>query len=107
MILLLAVWILICLLIEIHEIGTNSTKITTNITNMTKPKIKGYYQPTPTRWRKIGDSILFAGTTMTGYGIINESHTFALVSLAMTVIGKTLTNFFTEDELSDSSDNIR
>jgi len=94
MILLLAVWILICLLMEIYNY------------DMTKPKIKGYYQPTPTRWRKIGDSILFAGTTMTGYGIIHESHTFALVSLALTVIGKTLTNFFTEDDPSDSSDNI-
>lgn len=98
MIILLAVWILICLLIEIHEIGTNSTMI--------KTKMKRYYQPVPKKWRKIGDSILFAGTTMTGYGIIHESHTFALISLALTVIGKTLTNFFTEDEPSDRSDNI-
>lgn len=94
MIPLLAVWILICLLMELYNY------------DMTKPKIKRYYQPTPKKWRKLGDSILFAGTTMTGYAIMNESHTFALISLSLTVLGKTLTNFATDDDTSDSSDNI-
>jgi hypothetical protein len=63
-----------------------------------KIMLKKYYQPTPKSWRKLGDAILFAGTSMTGYAIFNESHTFTLISLLLTIIGKTLTNFFTDVE---------
>jgi len=64
---------------------------------MTKPKLKRYYQPTPVRLRKIGDSILYAGTTMTGYAIFSESKWFAIISLVLTVLGKTLTNCYTDE----------
>jgi len=64
---------------------------------MTKTKLKRYYQPTPKRWRKVGDSILFAGMTMTGYAIFGEDKWFAIISLVLTVAGKTITNLFTDD----------
>ena len=60
-------------------------------------KLKKYYQPTPKPWRKVGDSILFAGMTMTGYAIFSEDKWFAIVSLILTVAGKTITNLFTDD----------
>lgn len=67
---------------------------------MKKTILKKYYQPTPKSWRKIGDAILFIGTSMTGYAIFNESQTFTLVSLVLTILGKAVTNFFTEVEES-------
>ena len=57
----------------------------------------GYWKPTPKRWRMIGDSILFAGTTITGYAIYQDNHLFTLISLILTVLGKAITNFATEE----------
>lgn len=58
----------------------------------------GYWKPTPKKWRIIGDTILFAGTTITGYSIYTENHTFTLISLVLTVFGKAITNFATEKD---------
>jgi hypothetical protein len=64
---------------------------------MSKTKRKPYYKPTSVKWRKVGDSILFTGMTMTGYAIFGEDKWFAIISLILTVAGKTITNLFTDD----------
>lgn len=61
----------------------------------------GYWKPTPKKWRKVGDSILLAGTTITSYAILSEDKIFAVVSLILTVVGKIITNFANEDDAQD------
>lgn len=57
-----------------------------------------YWHPTPVFWRKVGDAILGLGTTFTGYEILMQNQQWALVSLVITWLGKTITNFATEDQ---------
>jgi hypothetical protein len=66
---------------------------------MDKIKIKSaYYAPTPKKWRKLGDALLAIGTTLTGYAIADDwDKGLQISSLILTVFGKFLTNFFTED----------
>jgi hypothetical protein len=56
-----------------------------------------YWQPTPKKWRKLGDSLLAAGTAVTGWAIMDEHKIIAVGALIATVAGKFLTNFFKED----------
>lgn len=57
-----------------------------------------YSSPTPKKWRKIGDALLAVSTTITTYAIADEWNKYATLSaLIMGVIGKFLTNFFSED----------
>lgn len=60
--------------------------------------MKSYYKPTPVFWRKIGDAILGLGTTFTGYEILMQNESWALVSLVITWLGKTITNFASSPE---------
>jgi hypothetical protein len=71
--------------------------------------LKNYYAPTPIIWRKIGDTILLAGTTLSSYVMVQyeqfqflypqaDLRTIVTASFVMTVIGKCLTNFFTVPE---------
>lgn len=62
-------------------------------------KIKNYYKPTPIKWRKLGDALLGASTTITGFAIYNEVKWIAYVALSIGVIGKFLSNFFTEENV--------
>lgn len=60
-------------------------------------KLKGYYKPTPKKWRKIGDALLGVSliaipAELSGYPWISISVFF------IGVIGKFLTNFFSDDE---------
>jgi len=62
-----------------------------------KTKIKhGYYSPTPIKWRKLGDALLAVSTAITGYAMYEDIKWVALTALLTGVIGKFLTNFFTE-----------
>ena len=57
-----------------------------------------YYAPTPKKWRKLGDALLAIGVTLTGYAIADDwDKAIQIASLILTVLGKFLTNFFTED----------
>ena len=56
-----------------------------------------YYSPTPQRWRKLGDALLGVSTTITGFAIFEEAKWVAIAALLAGVIGKFLTNFFSED----------
>lgn len=55
-----------------------------------------YMKPTPKKWRKIGDSCLAISSFITGYGILGDNQWLALSGLLFGVIGKFLTNFFSE-----------
>lgn len=57
-----------------------------------------YSSPTPKKWRKIGDALLAVSTTITTYAIADEWNKYATLSaLILGVVGKFLTNFFSED----------
>jgi len=58
---------------------------------------RNYYNPTPKRWRKLGDALLGVSTTITGFAIYEEAKWVAIVALIAGVVGKFLTNFFGED----------
>lgn len=52
-----------------------------------------YWQPTPKKWRKIGDSLLIASTFANTFEIVREDHEIAIAILIVGVIGKFITNF--------------
>ena len=57
-----------------------------------------YLSPTPKKWRKIGDALLGVSTIVTTYAIADEwSKYIQLSALILGVVGKFLTNFFSED----------
>lgn len=59
--------------------------------------MKNYYAPTPKKWRKLGDALLGVSTTITTFAIIEEMKWIAITALVLGVIGKFLSNFFTEE----------
>ncbi len=62
-----------------------------------KLQFKGYYEPTPHLFRKIGDTLLAMSAMVTGYAISEENKIVAYVFLGIGVVGKALSNFFTEE----------
>lgn len=64
-------------------------------------QVKHYYnKPTSARWRKLGDALLGVSTTITGFAIYSEIKWVAISALVLGVVGKFLTNFFSEDTTS-------
>lgn len=57
-----------------------------------------YTLPTPARWRKIGDSLLLIGGSLTAYMIEHNDHDMARVALVCTILGKVITNFAAEEK---------
>jgi hypothetical protein len=66
--------------------------------NITKMK-QNYWHPTPKKWRKLGDALLAVSTAITGFALYENVKWVALTALITGVIGKFLTNFFTEEEV--------
>jgi hypothetical protein len=66
---------------------------------VTKFSMKSYWAPTPNKMRKIGDSLLgiFSITSMSS--MIMDNKTLAITSLIIGVVGKVLTNFFSEESV--------
>lgn len=62
-----------------------------------KFKLKSYFAPTPKLFRMIGDSLLSVGSLLTGYQILCDQKTLALISLTLTIIGKFVTNLASLD----------
>lgn len=60
-------------------------------------KLKSYWEPTPKFARAIGDALLSVGTIITAYNISTDDKTVALTCLISMVVGKFITNFFSED----------
>ena len=71
-------------------------KIKKNIENMVKNAHSNYSSPTPKKWRKLGDALLGASTTITGFAIYEEAKWVAITALVLGTVGKFLTDFFTE-----------
>lgn len=62
-----------------------------------KFKLKSYFAPTPKLFRMIGDTLLSVGSLLTGYQILCNEKTLALISLTLTILGKFLTNLASLD----------
>lgn len=62
--------------------------------------LKKYWQPTPKKWRKIGDALLAVSLFATPYPIVANNELLAIISLSLGIIGKFLTNFFSHDQSS-------
>ena len=61
-------------------------------------KLKGYYASTPVKMRKLGDALLAISTMVTTYAIADGMEKWVQLSALLAgVIGKFLTNFFSEE----------
>lgn len=60
--------------------------------------IKGYYEPTPSNIRKIGDGLQYISQVATGISIVNEKPQIGLIVMIIGSIGKILSNFFVEEK---------
>lgn len=69
-------------------------------TKVLSMKPSNYYKPTPKKWRTLGDTLLGVSTTITGYSLYVDLKWVAAVALGLGVLGKFLTNFFTDDSSS-------
>lgn len=58
--------------------------------------MKNYYKPTPVKWRKIGDSLLMIGSTVTGFSAFTMPPIVTAIAAGLTCLGKIITNFTTE-----------
>lgn len=66
---------------------------------MAKASIKNYAKNTPVFWRKVGDSVLIFGTTLTATFAGMEIHKEWIIAAAiLTAVGKMITNLFSDDE---------
>jgi len=59
--------------------------------------LRNYYRPTPKKWRKLGDTLLGVSTLITTFAVYENVHWVAITALITGVVGKFLTNFFTEE----------
>jgi hypothetical protein len=58
-----------------------------------------YLAPTPKKMRKLGDALLAVSTTIATYAIAEDMmKSIQISALLLGVVGKFLSNFFTEDE---------
>lgn len=71
----------------------------------TKLAFKGYYTPTPMLFRKLGDALLGVSAMVQTYAIVEEIKWLAITFLFIGVVGKFLSNFFTEIEQKRGSNN--
>jgi hypothetical protein len=60
---------------------------------------KRYFQPTPKRIRVFGDSLAAAGTFGAGIAVLNGHPIVGTVVMIVAVVGKFISNFFTEEEV--------
>lgn len=57
-----------------------------------------YTSPTPKKWRKVGDALLSVSTLLSTYSIADDWGKGVSIAMIITgVVGKFLTNFFSED----------
>jgi chloramphenicol 3-O-phosphotransferase len=58
---------------------------------------KHYFAPTPKRMRVLGDSLAAAGTFASGIVILNGHPIAGTIVMVVAVIGKFISNFFTDE----------
>lgn len=59
--------------------------------------LKSYFEPTPKRMRVLGDSLAGAGTFGAGIVILNGHPVAGTIVMVVAVIGKFISNFFTDE----------
>lgn len=65
-----------------------------------------YYLPTPKFWRKVGDGLLGASTMITAASIYSDYEWLAMSSLLIGVIGKFMTNLFSDSVEEEDDDPV-
>ena len=80
---------------QTHEVS-QQTQVSKTIPRTRKMKLKNYFDPTPKRFRVLGDSIAAASLFIAGLNLDNPK--LMLISGVCGAIGKFVTNFFAEDE---------
>jgi hypothetical protein len=66
---------------------------------VTKLTLKGYWKPTPLKMRKIGDALLGAFSILSTASIVGDNKSLAITSLIIGVVGKVISNFFSEESV--------
>lgn len=66
--------------------------------------MKHYSKPTPKKWRKLGDSLLAASVFATTFTMIMKYEYLSIGIVIVGVIGKFLTNFFSEEDKTIKED---
>ena len=72
----------------------------------TKFSRKSYWESTPVKLRKIGDALLGIFSLTSTAAIINDDKRLAVGSLIIGVLGKILTNFFTNESTNDTTGEV-
>jgi hypothetical protein len=80
---------------QTHEVS-QQTQVSKTISRSRKMKLKGYFKPTPKRFRVLGDSIAAASLFVAGLNLDHPK--LMLISGVCGAVGKFVTNFFAEDE---------
>lgn len=70
---------------------------------MKKVTLKNYFEPTPKRFRILGDSLASASVFVSTYSIMNDMKTLGVIVLVSGWLGKFITNFFAEDFSTDNT----
>lgn len=69
---------------------------------MPKFHIDNYKKSTPIIWRKIGDTILLFGTTLTAtFAGMEIQKEWIIAAALLTAFGKVITNLFTDEILTE------
>lgn len=63
-----------------------------------KFELNGYYKPTPSKIRKVGDIMQYGAQIATGASIVNDKPELGLFVMIIGAVGKILSNFFVEDD---------
>ena len=66
-------------------------------------KLKGYFQPTPKRFRVLGDSLAAMSLFVAGLNLDNPK--IMLISGIAGAVGKFVTNFFVEEDNGKANSN--
>jgi hypothetical protein len=79
---------------QTHEVS-EQTQISKSIRRTRKMKLKNYFEPTPKRFRVLGDSIAAASLFVAGLNLDHPK--LMLLCGVLGAIGKFVTNFFAEE----------
>ena len=73
---------------------------------MAKASFKNYAKPTPVFFRKLGDSVLIFGTTLTAnFAGMEIQKEWIITAAILTAMGKMITNLFAEEHPEPKTDN--
>lgn len=79
---------------QAHEVS-KQTQVSKTLPRARKMKLKNYFEPTPKRFRVLGDSIAAASLFVAGLNLDHPK--LMLLCGVLGAIGKFVTNFFAEE----------